>query len=104
MSGYSANIGTENNVTLSGDLTMYSISKDWWRCTDKQKLASLDNKTPITFDLQGLSRSDSAGLAWLINIVRDSQYKGFQVIFKNIPEELANLAKISDASALLPVQ
>lgn len=104
MSGYSASIGAENQIKLSGDLTMYSIGKDWWLSTEKHMLANLDKQLPLSFDLQALTRSDSAGLAWLINIVRDSQSKGFKVVFKNIPEELANLAKISDASALLPLQ
>jgi phospholipid transport system transporter-binding protein len=104
MSSYSTSVDAENKVTFDGDLTMYSIHKDWWLSEGKHTLSALNKQSPITFNLERLTRIDSAGLAWLINIVRDSQAKGFKVFFTHIPDDLANLAKISDASALLPVQ
>ena len=104
MQSYSANIDSDNMVKVIGDLTMYTIKLDWWQEQSKKVLQSLNKQAPIVFNLDGLTLSDSAGLAWLINIVRDSQKHGYKVIFQNIPEELSNLAKISDASPLLPVQ
>ena len=101
---YTTEVGSDNVIRVTGDLTMYTIKSDWWQEQGKQQIKSLSQQSPIVFNLEGLTRSDSAGLAWLINIVRDSRTQGFSVKFTNIPTELANLAKISDASPLLPLQ
>jgi len=103
MASYSTQITTNHNIPLTCVLTVYSIAKDWWLSEDKNTLSALNKQLPITFSLKGLTRIDSAGLAWLINIVRDSKSKGFDVFFTDIPDEVTNLAKISDVSTLLPV-
>jgi phospholipid transport system transporter-binding protein len=104
MPSYSTQITTNNNIQFIGDLTVYSIAKDWWLSEDKNTLSALNKQLPITVSLKGLTRIDSAGLAWLINIVRDSKSEGFEVFFTHITDELTNLAKISDVSTLLSVQ
>jgi phospholipid transport system transporter-binding protein len=104
MSNYSVELQSENKLVLRGELTRYNITQDWWSKQSSSLLKALSSKSPITVDLNGLERTDSAGLAWLINLVRDSKQQGFTVYFENIPDELNNLAKISDASTLLPLQ
>lgn len=96
-------IDKDNQVAISGDLTMYSIEKDWL-VSNKQVLQSFDKSRSVGVDLSAVNRIDSAGLAWLVNIVRDVKGAGFSLIFKNTPSELLNLAKISDAAPLLPLE
>ena len=45
-----------------------------------------------------------AGLAWLINAVRDAKQNGVSMSLYKMPEKLRKLAKISDADSFLPVE
>ncbi|MBT0585433.1 STAS domain-containing protein [Alteromonas oceanisediminis] len=103
-SRYSVEAADSQTVMIRGDLTMYTLRKDWWEAHAGDVLPSLDKEQTITVDLTDLKRSDSAGLAWLINLVRDTKANGVSIVFSHIPNELVNLAKISDASALLPLK
>jgi phospholipid transport system transporter-binding protein len=51
-----------------------------------------------------VSNSDTAGLAWLMNFLKDSQQQNLHFELKNIPESLIKLAKISDVDSFLSVQ
>ena len=104
MSNYSLTFKDDNLIAIRGELTMYSIRKDWWPSEGKDAVEKLDKKRPILFDLHNIERIDSAGLAWLINLIRDCKTANLKVKFTNVPEDLLNIAKISDASALLPLE
>ncbi|MDM7859445.1 STAS domain-containing protein [Alteromonas sp. ASW11-36] len=104
MSNYSLTFKDDNLVAIRGELTMYTIRKDWWPTEGKSAVDKLDKQRPILFDLHNIERIDSAGLAWLINLIRDCKTANLTVKFTNVPEDLLNIAKISDASVLLPLE
>ena len=54
--------------------------------------------------MSGVTHSDTAGLAWLMNFLKLNQQQNVQIELKNIPESLINLAKISDVDSFLSVQ
>jgi phospholipid transport system transporter-binding protein len=54
--------------------------------------------------LSDVERADSAGLAWLINAVRDAKQNGVSITLHKMPEKLHKLAKISNADGFLPVE
>jgi len=86
------NIIKENNghFVIDGDLTFATI--------DKQTLKSfsfLKAAKEITIDLSRVSNTDSAGLALMIEWIKYSRQNRTQLNFKNIPEQLLNLAKLS---------
>ncbi|WP_027149679.1 lipid asymmetry maintenance protein MlaB [Methylobacter tundripaludum] len=86
------NIIKENNghFVIDGDLTFATI--------DKQTLKSfsfLKAAKEITIDLSRVSNTDSAGLALMIEWIKYSRQNRTQLSFKNIPEQLLNLAKLS---------
>lgn len=56
----------------------------------------------LTFDLAGVSRADSAGLALLVEWMREAGKKGIEVHFTNIPAQLEALATASHLRELLP--
>ncbi|WP_051275431.1 STAS domain-containing protein [Aestuariibacter salexigens] len=91
-------VQNDSRVSISGDLDRHTLGKNY----SQQYAASIANGG--AFDLQGVSKVDSAGLAWLLNIVRDSQKAGSNVVFENVPERLLALAKLSDADGLLPIK
>jgi phospholipid transport system transporter-binding protein len=75
---------------IDGDLTFATI--------DKQTLKSfsfLKEAKEITIDLGRVTSTDSAGLALMIEWIRYSRHNRTQIAFKNIPEQLLNLAKLS---------
>jgi len=86
------NIIKESNghFVIDGDLTFATI--------DKQTLKSfsfLKAAKEITIDLSRVSNTDSAGLALMIEWIKYSRQNRTQLSFKNIPEQLLNLAKLS---------
>ncbi|MDO9422574.1 MAG: STAS domain-containing protein [Methylobacter sp.] len=78
------------NFVIDGDLTFATI--------DKQTLKSfsfLKSAKEITIDLGRVPSTDSAGLALMIEWIKYSRHNRTHIIFKNIPEQLLNLAKLS---------
>jgi phospholipid transport system transporter-binding protein len=76
---------------IEGDLTFATI--------DKQTLKSFSflngSSKEITLDLERVSSIDSAGLALMIEWIKYTRNNRTHIIFKNIPEQLLNLAKLS---------
>jgi phospholipid transport system transporter-binding protein len=78
------------HFVIDGDLTFATI--------DKQTLKSfsfLKGAKEVTIDLGRVSSTDSAGLALMIEWIKYSRHNRTQLSFKNIPEQLLNLAKLS---------
>lgn len=76
--------------TVEGNLTFASI--------DKQTLQSfkfLKGIETIYIDLAKVGTTDSAGLALMIEWIKQSRMIRAQLRFKNIPEQLLALAKLS---------
>ncbi|MFZ2406828.1 MAG: STAS domain-containing protein [Methylobacter sp.] len=89
------------HFVIDGDLTFATI--------DKQTLKSfsfLKAAKEITVDLSRVANTDSAGLALMIEWIKYSRQNRTQLSFKNIPEQLLNLAKLSgfDQSSHFAVQ
>lgn len=75
---------------LDGDLTFSSIDKD-----TVKSLTFLTSAKEVTLDLSRVQLTDSAGLALMIEWIKYARSKRTQTVFKNIPEQLRNLAKLS---------
>lgn len=76
--------------TVEGNLTFASI--------DKQTLKSfkfLKGIDRICIDLAKVETTDSAGLALMLEWIKHSRMIRAQLSFKNIPEQLMALAKLS---------
>ena len=75
---------------VDGDLTFSTIDKQ-----TVKSFAFLKASKHITIDLGRVSCTDSAGLALMIEWIKYSRHLRTQIAFKNIPEQLLNLAKLS---------
>jgi len=78
------------HFVVDGDLTFSTI--------DKQSVKSfsfLKAAKEITIDLGRVSCTDSAGLALMIEWIKYTRHNKTQLRFKNIPEQLLTLAKLS---------
>lgn len=90
--------------SLQGALNRATIAKsDALDSLEKCKQSSVKGKG-ATLDMSGVNHSDTAGLAWLINFLKNNQLQNIQFELKNIPESLIKLAKISDVEGFLSVQ
>lgn len=75
---------------VDGDLTFASIDKKTVKSFD-----FLNTNKLITIDLGRVACTDSAGLALMIEWIKYTRQHKTQLRFKNIPEQLRNLAKLS---------
>lgn len=90
--------------TLQGELNRNTIPKSDALATLEPSHQNNASENISTLDMSGVSHSDTAGLAWLMNFLKGNQQQNVNFKLKNIPESLINLAKISDVDGFLSVQ
>jgi phospholipid transport system transporter-binding protein len=85
----------DNQFRVSGELTRNSI-------TNERLLNTKSQSTHKTwyFDLSGVSRVDTAGLAWLIHSFAELKQQGIRLELQNIPEQLQNLMQLGQVTTL----
>ena len=66
-------------------------------CINKQivNALKLTNNQTLTVNLESVVATDSAGLALMIEWIRQSYLQKINIHFKNIPEQLIDLAKLT---------
>jgi phospholipid transport system transporter-binding protein len=94
----------EGYYTLTGELNRNTIAKSAALVSLEKGNKNNSSEDVFTLDMSGVSHSDTAGLAWLMNFLKDSQQHNIHFEIKNIPESLIKLAKISDVDGFLSVQ
>lgn len=65
------------------------------------RIPQILNETSLQIDLSGIEVIDSAGLAVLINLLRDCKQHNIKVRFERVPDKLRHLAALSNADELL---
>ncbi len=81
---------------LSGDMTFHSVSVLLSSATNLINFHQV-----VHIDLEEVARSDSAGLALMLEWLDQSRRQGGRLHFHHIPEELMAIAQVSNVSALL---
>lgn len=56
----------------------------------------------LVIDLGGVKRCDSAGLALLLEWLERARSRGIAIHYRNIPESLRRIARLSNVASLLP--
>ena len=95
---------SKGNYILQGELNRHTIAKSAALATLKKRDQNIASDVVSTLDMSGVSHSDTAGLAWLMNFLKENQQQNVNFELKNIPESLIKLAKISDVDSFLSVQ
>ena len=83
---------------LSGELTRQTISF----IADNSIKALLNNKKTV-LSLQGVSKIDTAGLAWLFELLEKNQRQQSLLLFTDLPSQLNKLITLSGVEGLLPL-
>lgn len=86
-------------LAIAGELSFASVPQLWLRW---RELAN--GGQTLDIDLCAVQRSDSAGLALLIECMRHARQTGQSVRFFNIPPQMLDMARVSGLEAMLPLQ
>jgi phospholipid transport system transporter-binding protein len=86
----------KGRFALTGDLTFHSA-----QAALKASAVVFENNAAIVFDLGGLDRVDSAGIAVLVEWLRRGRQLGRTITYARIPEPVRALARVSGVEDLL---
>ncbi len=89
MPSFNINKQNDENYFIEGDLTFFTLNNNSIKSFDFLKSAPI-----ISLDLSGVSLADSAGLALLVELIKNSKHYNTQLLFKNIPKQLVTLARL----------
>ena len=78
------------DFVVNGDLTFATIGIKTLKSFDFSGISK-----QISIDLTDVASTDSAGLALMIEWIKYARHHRLHIVFKNIPEQLLNLAKLS---------
>jgi phospholipid transport system transporter-binding protein len=85
-------------LAITGDLTFGSVPALWEHCCSR-----FAGSAELDIDLSGIQRSDSAGLALLVECVREARQTGKNIRFFNIPAQMLAIARVSSLDQVLPL-
>ena len=85
-------------LQITGDLDYQTVPQ---LLKDSQSL--FEGKQSLTIDLSGVNRSNSAGLALLVEWMRLAESKNFSIKFLNLPEQMRQVAQLCGVEEKLPV-
>ena len=90
------------------DMHHYQVEGELNLATTPNLLQSMLGQFPSAgseahIDLEGVTRSDSAGLALLVEWLRLAEQQNISLRFHNLPNQLREIARVSDLLPLLPL-
>lgn len=93
-------VARDGTHSLRGRLTFATVQS-----VNEALLGLLEQKSrePILLDLSAVYAADSAGLALLLDTAEQASDRGHSLRFRNLPQELLDLARISNVESLLPL-
>ena len=99
MSNVSIQVGKNDRLEIHGALNFDSVPGLWEHCC-----ARFSERNELDVDLSQVERSDSAGLALLVECLRQAHQSGKTLRFFNIPAQMLAIARVSSLDQVLPLQ
>ncbi|MEE4377326.1 MAG: STAS domain-containing protein [Candidatus Competibacteraceae bacterium] len=87
----------DNHFAVQGELNFASVVGLW---QESERL--FPNHSNLTIDLTGISRSDSSGVALLVEWLRLAKQRQQSVQFSHIPTQMQAIIQVADLTKLLP--
>lgn len=91
---------TSGHYILKGQLNFKSVPVLWKL---HQNALFADNSDFLDIDLSPIERSDSSGLALLVEWYREAEQEGKKITFFNLPRQMYEMACISGLNEILPL-
>ena len=88
----------DGRLEIHGDLSFASVPPLWHRHRE-----AFARSGALDIDLSHVGRSDSAGLALLMECLRQSSETGTSIRFFNIPAQMLAIARVSGLDRILPL-
>lgn len=93
------NIHLKNNIlVVEGSLTHNTVMSAL-----EQSKPLLPENGKLQVDLSNTGSSDSSGLAFLIELMRDCAIKKCKISFHHLPKEMIELSKVSGLENIIPI-
>ncbi len=89
----------DGRVVLSGLLSFATVPQLLRR--GREVMDALDE---VRVDLQHVERADSAGVALLVEWMREARSRGVDIVFLNIPAQMLSIARVSGLDQVLPLR
>jgi phospholipid transport system transporter-binding protein len=97
---FSINYDRESGVVhIAGELSFSTANAV---LADAQQV--FDNASKLDIDLSAVTRSDSAGVALLVDWMRNAKQNSKKIVFHNVPAQMLAIASASGLDEALPVQ
>jgi len=90
--------GKNGRLEFHGDLNFASVARLW-----RSQGGGLPERDTLDIDLGHVQRSDSAGLALLVECLRHARETGRTIRFFNIPAQMLAIARVSALDEVLPL-
>lgn len=87
-------------LRIVGELDFDSVA-DLWATTGS--LFEIEVEPVVQIDLSGVRRSNSAGVALLVEWLRQAQSRQSELIFSNMPAQMRAIVRVVDLETVLPV-
>ena len=89
---------TNDDIAVSGTLGFNEVD-----ALLKASEIFFDGKVDLVFDLDQVDKTDSAGLALLLDWMKMAKKSGQSIGFKKIPKQMLDIANVSGLNDILPV-
>jgi len=91
----------KGQYAIEGELNMHSVPEISQQLV---KLVPQVEGETLTFDLSLISRSDSAGVALLVEAMQLAKAAHLSLNFSNLPQQMQDIAGLSGLLDILPIQ
>ena len=88
----------ENAFALKGNLDFQSVAALWEQTQDL-----FGEHPPLHIDLAGVKRSDSSGVALLVEWLRQARVRSRDLRFANMPPQMQAIVRVADLDQVLRV-
>lgn len=82
-----------------GSLTLDTVPTVW-----EVRDQFFEPAQPLTFDLENLQRTDSAGVAFFVSLLRQAKTKEVVITFTNLPQQFIDIAKLCGLETLFGIE
>ena len=87
--------GDDGGFAVEGELDFDSVAGLW-----DESLRLFQKQSPSRIDLAGVKRSNSAGVALLVEWLREAKAKKQELCFINIPPQMMSIIEVADLNDL----
>lgn len=98
MSELKADVSRPGCFLVSGELVFATVPE-----LLEQGRHLLATGDAIELDFNGVAKADSAGLALMVEWMRAAQRRRVDIVFRNIPEQILTMARVSGVDTILPL-